>query len=147
MYDCLTAGAARGEEDCADLLALLSELRLHCAGNIILVFGAGGDRPRLRRIDMGRAAAQWADYAILTADNPRSERVEDICADIAAAIGSDIPWEIVPDRGAAIRRALELAQPGDIAALLGKGHETYIEENGVRRPFSEWKVLDEYFRQ
>ncbi len=127
--------------------ALLSELRLHCAGNIILVFGAGGDRPRLRRIDMGRAAAQWADYAILTADNPRSERVEDICADIAAAIGSDIPWEIVPDRGAAIRRALELAQPGDIAALLGKGHETYIEENGVRRPFSEWKVLDEYFRQ
>ena len=105
--------------------ALLSELRLHCAGNIILVFGAGGDRPRLRRIDMGRAAAQWADYAILTADNPRSERVEDICADIAAAIGSDIPWEIVPDRGAAIRRALELAQPGDIAALLGKGHETY----------------------
>lgn len=73
--------------------------------------------------------------------------MEDICADIAAAIGSDIPWEIVPDRGAAIRRALELAQPGDIAALLGKGHETYIEENGVRRPFSEWKVLDEYFRQ
>lgn len=127
--------------------ALLSELRLHCAGNIILVFGAGGDRPRLRRIDMGRAAAQWADYAILTTDNPRSERVEDICADIAAAIGSDIPWEIVPDRGAAIRRALELAQPGDIAALLGKGHETYIEEKGVRRPFSEWEVLDEYFRQ
>ena len=127
--------------------ALLSQLRPHCAGKIILVFGAGGDRPRLRRTDMGRAAAQWADYAILTTDNPRTERAEDICADIAAAIGSAIPWEIVPDRRAAIRRALDLAQPGDIAALLGKGHETYIEENGVRRHFSEWEVLAEYFRQ
>lgn len=127
--------------------ALLSQLRPHCAGKIILVFGAGGDRPRLRRTDMGRAAAQWADYAILTTDNPRTERAEDICADIADAIGSAIPWEIVPDRREAIRRALELAQPGDIAALLGKGHETYIEENGVRRPFSEWETLTEYFQR
>ena len=100
VYDCLCAGAERGEQDCAQFLALLSELRLHCAGNIILVFGAGGDRPRLRRIDMGRAAAQWADYAILTADNPRRERVEDICADIAAAIGSPASYRLV---GAAVR--------------------------------------------
>ena len=125
--------------------ALLSALGRTPHRSIILVFGAGGDRPRLRRTDMGRAAAQGADYSILTADNPRTEQVEDICRDIAAAIGHAIPYEVIPNRREAIFRALELARPGDIVALLGKGHETYIEENGVRRPFSEWAVLDEYF--
>ena len=124
--------------------AILSALAEHHPRRILLVFGAGGDRPKMRRVDMARAAARWADYAVLTADNPRSERVEDICADISAALG-DFPHETVPDRADAIRRALELAGPGDVVALLGKGHEGYIEENGVRRPFSEGAVLDEYF--
>ena len=131
----------------ASLAALLGELKCHPHRRILLVFGAGGDRPKIRRTDMGRAAAAGADYAILTADNPRSERVEDICADIAAAMGGAIPTETVPARGDAIRRALELAGPGDLVVLAGKGHEGYIEENGVRRPFSEWAVLEEYFRQ
>ena len=95
---------------------------------------------------MGRAAAQGADYAILTEDNPRSERTEDICADIERAIAGAIPTEVIPDRAAAILRALELAEPGDAVVLAGKGHEGYIEENGVRRPFSEWAVLDGYFQ-
>ena len=124
--------------------ALLEALAGHEHRRIILVFGAGGDRPKIRRMDMARAAAQGADYAVLTADNPRSERAEDICADIAAGLGT-MPCEIVTDRREAIFRALELARPGDVVALLGKGHERYIEENGVRRPFSEWEVLDEYF--
>lgn len=124
--------------------AILSALREHRPRRLILVFGAGGDRPKLRRADMARAAARWADYAVLTADNPRSEPVEDICADIAAALG-ELPHETVPDRREAIRRALDMARPGDVVALLGKGHETYIEENGVRRPFSERQVVDEYF--
>lgn len=124
--------------------AILSALAEHHPRRILLVFGAGGDRPKMRRVDMARAASELADYAVLTADNPRSERVEDICADISAALG-DFPHETVPDRAAAIRRALDLAGPGDVVALLGKGHEGYIEENGVRRPFSEWAVLDEYF--
>ena len=124
--------------------ALLGALAEHEHRKILLVFGAGGDRPRLRRVDMASAAAQGADYAVLTADNPRSERVEDICADIAAGLGA-LPYEIVPDRREAIFRALELAGPGDVVALLGKGHERYIEENGMRRPFSEWAVLDEFF--
>ena len=124
--------------------AILSALAEHRPRRIILVFGAGGDRPKLRRLDMARAAARWAHYAVLTEDNPRSERAEAICGDISAALG-DFPHEIVLNRAAAIRRALELAGPGDVVALLGKGHERYIEENGVRRPFSEWAVLDEYF--
>lgn len=125
--------------------ALLSALREGAQGRILLLFGAGGDRPRLRRVDMARAAAEGADYAVLTEDNPRSERAEDICRHIAAEIGDKIPWEIVSDRREAIFRILQLAQPGDIIALLGKGHETYIEQDGTRRFFSEWAVLDEYF--
>ena len=124
--------------------AILSALAEHHPQRIILVFGAGGDRPKMRRRDMARAAARWADYAVLTADNPRSEPVAGICADISAALG-DFPHETILSREDAIRRALDLAGPGDVVALLGKGHERYIEENGVRRPFSEWAVLDEYF--
>ena len=127
--------------------ALMETLRTCRPRRIIAVFGAGGDRPRIRRTEMGRAAARWADHAILTADNPRSERAEDICADIAAAMAGTIPTEIIPDRREAIFRALDLAGPGDVAALLGKGHEGYIEENGVRRPFSERAVVEEYFQR
>ena len=90
-------------------------------------------------------SARWADYAVLTADNPRSERVEGICADIAAELG-DLPHEIIPDRREAIFRALSLAGTGDVVALLGKGHEEYIEENSVRHPFSERAVVEEFFR-
>lgn len=125
--------------------ALLGALRECPHRKILLLFGAGGDRPKIRRADMARAAAQGADFAVITEDNPRSEPVADICADIAAEIGGSIPWEIVPDRREAIFRILHLARSGDIVALLGKGHETYIEVRGVRRPFSEWAVLDEYF--
>ena len=125
--------------------AILSALAQHHPRRIIAVFGAGGDRPKLRRTDMARAAARWVSRAVLTEDNPRSERAEDICADIAAVLGDAIPWEIVPDRRAAIFRALDLAGPGDVVALLGKGHEEYIEANGIRRPFSERRVVGEYF--
>ena len=125
--------------------ALMETLRAYHPRRIIAVFGAGGDRPRIRRAEMGRAAARWADHAVLTTDNPRSERAEDICEDIAAAIDGAIPVEIVPDRREAIFLALDLAGPGDVVALLGKGHEGYIEENGVRRPFSERDVVAEYF--
>jgi len=124
--------------------AVLSALREHHPRRIIAVFGAGGDRPKMRRTDMARSAARWADFAVLTEDNPRSERAEDVCADISAALG-EFPHEIVPDRRAAIFRALDLARPGEVVALLGKGHEAYIEEKGMRRPFSEAETVRAYF--
>lgn len=126
--------------------ALLTALRAYPHQHIIVVFGAGGDRPKIRRRDMARAAAELADYAVITTDNPRTEPAEAICADIAAVLGSAIGSVIIPDRRAAIFHALDMAQPGDIVALLGKGHEQYIEENGVRRYFSERAVLEEYFQ-
>ena len=78
--------------------ALLRALRPHVGGRIIAVLGAGGDRPPMRRRDMALAAAQGADYAVFTEDNPRSERAEDICAQMAAALDGAIPHTIVPDR-------------------------------------------------
>lgn len=129
----------------ASFCALFSTLREQGAGRILAVFGAGGDRPPMRRRELALAAEAGADYAVLTEDNPRSESAEDICAQIAGELRT-LPHEIRTDRREAIRHALDLARPGDVVALLGKGHETYIEACGVRRPFSEWAVLEEYFR-
>ncbi len=128
----------------ASFAALFAALREQGPRRIIAVFGAGGDRPPLRRREMARAAAAGADLAVITGDNPRSERVEDICAQITAHL-PDLPHVVIPDRREAIRRALDMARPGDIVALLGKGHEEYMEENGVRRHFSEREILEEYF--
>ena len=128
----------------ASFRALFSALREQKPNRIIAVFGAGGDRPPMRRQELARAAAEGADYAVITEDNPRSEPVEDICFQIALEMRG-LPHVVIPDRREAIRYALEIAQPGDLVALLGKGHEEYIEANGVRRHFSEWEVLEEYF--
>ena len=130
----------------ASFSALFHALRQQNPKRIIAVFGAGGDRPPLRRTEMARAAAEGADFAVITEDNPRSESVETICAQISAAM-PNLPHVIVTDRREAIFRALDMAQAGDVVALLGKGHEEYIETNGVRRHFSEREILDEYFKR
>ena len=123
--------------------ALLSALSAYPHRRLIVVFGAGGDRPPMRRRDMALAVAEWADLAVVTEDNPRWERVEDICAHITAALGSRIPWRVEYNRERAIRLALDLAGPEDLVALLGKGHERYIECQGVRRPLWEEEVVRE----
>ncbi len=127
--------------------SVLTTLKEYPHNRILVVFGAGGDRPRMRRTDMAREAAKYADFAVITMDNPRTERVEDICADITAGLEGRIPSVEIYDRREAIRCALDMAQSGDIVALLGKGHEEYIEINGVRTHFSERDVLDEYFSE
>jgi len=126
--------------------SLLSTLKEYDHDRIIVVFGAGGDRPRMRRTDMAREAAKYADFAVITTDNPRSEPVEAICADITDGLEGKIPSVEIYDRADAIRYALDMAGERDIVALLGKGHEEYIEVNGVRSHFSEREVLEAYFR-
>ncbi len=125
--------------------SLLTTLTSYDHHRIIVVFGAGGDRPRMRRTDMAREAAKYADFAVITADNPRTEPVEDICADITAGLEGKIPSVEIYDRREAIFFALDMAETGDIVALLGKGHEEYIEVHGKRTFFSEKEVLNEYF--
>jgi UDP-N-acetylmuramoyl-L-alanyl-D-glutamate--2,6-diaminopimelate ligase len=93
--------------------------------SLIVVFGCGGDRDRGKRPLMGKVSAELADLAIITSDNPRSEDPAAIIDEIipgAAATGR--PYEVEPDRRAAIRRAFDVARPGDVVVIAGKGHES-----------------------
>ena len=105
-------------------------------GRLICLFGCGGDRDAGKRPLMGRVAEQHADVVVLTSDNPRSENPQAILADIAAGMQS-APYAQVADRACAIALAIELARPGDIVLLAGKGHETTQESAGVKVPFSD----------
>jgi UDP-N-acetylmuramoyl-L-alanyl-D-glutamate--2,6-diaminopimelate ligase len=100
----------------------LHSLRAITAGRLICVFGAGGDRDRSKRPLLGRAAS-LADLAIITSDNPRSEDPAKIIADIVPGYSGATPAVIEPDREAAIRLAMDRAQPGDCVLIAGKGHE------------------------
>ena len=88
-----------------------------------------------------------AEVSLVPVQVPRGEAVEDICGQIAEELHGKIPYQIIPDRRRAILAALAQARPGDLVALLGKGHEGYIETGGIRRPFSEQAVLEEYARE
>jgi UDP-N-acetylmuramoyl-L-alanyl-D-glutamate--2,6-diaminopimelate ligase len=94
-------------------------------GRIITVFGAGGNRDKTKRPKMGRVATELSDITILTSDNPRFEKTEDIIEDIRAGLVADKMLYIEPDRREAIRVALTMAQHGDVILLAGKGHENY----------------------
>ncbi len=104
-----------------NVLRTLRELNPH---RLIVVFGCGGDRDRVKRPLMGRAAEQWSDYAIITSDNPRSEDPRAIIRDIEQSFKGK-NYEIVVDRAEAIKRAVSLAEARDIILIAGKGHETY----------------------
>ena len=95
-------------------------------GRLIGVFGWGGDRDRTKRPQMGRIAHDLADLVVVTSDNPRTEDPQQILQDIVAGIPAELPPEaVVGDRAAAIRQAIQLAQPGDGVLIAGKGHEDY----------------------
>lgn len=116
------------------LSTVLAALRPHAAGRLIVVFGAGGDRDRTKRPLMGRIAADLADIAIVTDDNPRSEDPAAIRAEVRA--GSAELQEI-GDRRAAIRAAAALLQTGDVLVVAGKGHEQGQTIAGVTHPFDD----------
>ncbi len=124
--------------------SLLQTLRDYHPKRLVCVFGCGGNRSKDRRYSMGEIGGRLADLCILTADNSRFERVEDILADIRGSIektgGAFIE---IPDRREAIRYSIVNAQPGDMIAVIGKGHEDYQEINGVRYPFLDRKVIEE----
>jgi UDP-N-acetylmuramoyl-L-alanyl-D-glutamate--2,6-diaminopimelate ligase len=94
---------------------------------------------------MGRIASQQADFAIVTSDNPRSERPEAIIDEILAGAVADV--EAIPDRRAAIIRAVELAQRGDVVVIAGKGHEQGQEIGGRILPFDDRDVAREALRR
>ena len=110
-------------------------------GRLITVFGAGGDRDRGKRPLMGRIARDRADVAIVTSDNPRSEDPLAIIQDVLQGAGMDV--EIDPDRRSAIRRAIGIAEPGDVVVIAGKGHEQGQDIGGVVQPFDDRAVARE----
>ena len=116
--------------------------RAFTRGKLIVVFGCGGDRDKGKRPLMGGIAEKGADYAIVTSDNPRTEDPDSIIDDIEAGMrGSN--HERVSDRHAAIQRAIELAEEGDIVLLAGKGHETYQIRGTTSYPFDEKEIVRE----
>jgi len=117
-------------------------------GRLLVVFGCGGDRDRGKRPQMGAAAAQLADVAYVTSDNPRSEDPEAIIADILTGIPDDRREMVVvePDRRRAIGAALAAARAGDVVVIAGKGHETGQLVGSERLPFDDREVADEVLR-
>ena len=107
---------------------------------IISVFGCGGNRDKSKRAIMGSVASELSDYVILTTDNPRNERVEDIIADIERGIKNN-NCEIIINREQAIRKAKFIAKAGDGVLILGKGMEDYIEINNQKFKYSDREVL------
>lgn len=111
-------------------------------GRLLIVFGCGGERDVGKRPLMGRAAQEGADLALVTTDNPRSEDPARIAEEVVAPMDS-ASYEIVLDRREAIARALELARPGDVVLLAGKGHETYQAVGDGKEPFDEPAIVAE----
>jgi UDP-N-acetylmuramoyl-L-alanyl-D-glutamate--2,6-diaminopimelate ligase len=120
-------------------------LREITPGRLLVVFGCGGDRDRGKRPLMMRAVLEGADAAWVTADNPRSEDLEQIFGDMRAELRGDEEERtvFVEDRRRAIHRALSVARPGDCVLIAGKGHETFQEFDGNVLPFDDRRVAAE----
>ena len=117
----------------------LGALRAHTGGRLTCVFGCGGDRDRGKRRVMGEIASRHADRVIVTSDNPRGEDPMAIIEDILSGIEGDVDIEV--DRAAAIKLAVDTAEPGDCVLVAGKGHESYQQIGSRRLPFSDVEQL------
>lgn len=125
---------------------VLRTIRPLVSGRLIVVFGAGGDRDPAKRPAMGAAVARYADLAVVTSDNPRTENPARIVAQVVAGVSRCDAVEVV-DRREAIGRALGVAAPGDTVLLAGKGHETYQVVGTERRPFNERRIVLDHLRK
>jgi UDP-N-acetylmuramoyl-L-alanyl-D-glutamate--2,6-diaminopimelate ligase len=116
---------------------------------VITVVGCGGNRDRAKRPMMAQTALQYSDRAIFTSDNPRNESPERILEDMMSGVGGKDKYRAlnIVDRQAAIRTACSLARPEDVVLVAGKGHETYQEVSGERRPFDDRAVILEYVKE
>jgi UDP-N-acetylmuramoyl-L-alanyl-D-glutamate--2,6-diaminopimelate ligase len=134
--------------DAASLARLLESAREPMArdGRIAIVFGCGGERDELKRPEMGAVAARLADFVILTNDNPRGEDPDAILSQIVAGItaeGRSTPVTTEQDRRRAIELAIEMARPGDVVIVAGKGHESTQAIGDTVVPFNDAQVVRE----
>lgn len=123
---------------------VISTLRQYNPNRLITMFGAGGNRPKIRRYEMGEASGRLSDLSVITEDNSRFEDVMDIIEDIKTGIAkTDGKYVVVPNRRDAIKYCIDNAQDGDIIVLAGKGHEDYQEINGVKYHMDEREIVAE----
>jgi len=123
---------------------VLKTVRTFTKNRLIVLFGCGGDRDRAKRPIMGEVAGRYADFCIITSDNPRSEDPMAIMKAIEEGVTrSGCEYVMIESRYKAIKKSLEMGQPGDVIVLAGKGHETYQEINGVKNHFDEKEIVAE----
>ncbi len=126
--------------------SILKTISAYHPHKMICVYGAGGKRAKSRRYEAGEVVARMNAFSVLTADNPRGEKVRDICNDIVEGLKlHNGEYVIVEDRKEALHYALDHAEAGDVVLCLGKGHETYqIMDDKTTLHFSEREIIEEY---
>jgi UDP-N-acetylmuramoyl-L-alanyl-D-glutamate--2,6-diaminopimelate ligase len=124
------------------LKSALCALRKYEPRRLICLFGSVGCRTQVRRAQMGAVAAEYADFSILTSDNPNTENPQAIIDEIAIQYEDPDSYISIADRKEAIKYAFEIAEQGDIVLLAGKGHERYQLINGKNEYFCEREILE-----
>jgi len=128
----------------ANILATINEIRTP-GQKLYTVVGCGGNRDKTKRPVMAKIAGEESDIAILTSDNPRFEKPEDILEDMKKGLDPTMKSLVISDRHEAIKTAVALAHPGDIILVAGKGHETYQTIEGVNSHFDDKEELQKAF--
>ena len=127
---------------------VLTTLRDITPGRLVMLFGCGGDRDRKKRPIMGKIAADLADFVIVTSDNPRTEKPEDIIEEILPGVKQGkAPYKVICDRVEAIRWAIENHADGDVILLCGKGHEDYQIISHEKIHMDEREIVAEELRR
>lgn len=123
---------------------VLQAARAICNKRVLCVFGCGGDRDKTKRPKMGAAAAELADFSIITSDNPRTEDPHRILLDIEVGVqrmrNKDVDYRVIEDRAEAIRTAIAMARKGDLVLIAGKGHEDYQIVGTTKHHFDDREV-------
>lgn len=127
---------------------ILTSVRDFCRGRLISVFGCGGDRDPIKRPIMGQIGVKYADFAIITSDNPRTEDPMAIIRDIEKGVKKEHgEYIVIEDRRRAIRYAMDIAEKNDIIVLAGKGHETYQDIGGHKTHLDEREEVAAHLRE
>lgn len=130
------------------LESILKATKSYSRGNVISVFGCGGNRDATKRPIMGEISGKIADYTIITSDNPRFEEPEEIIKEIECGIKkTNGKYECIIDRIEAIKKAIKIATKRDIIILAGKGHEPYQEIKGEKHSFDEREIVKNILKQ
>ena len=130
------------------LESLLTTLKEYHPKRLVCMFGCGGNRSKLRRYEMGEVSGKLADFTIITSDNPRYEKPEEIIADIVTGIKkTDGKYITITNRKEAIAYAIHHGEPGDVIILAGKGHEDYQEIEGKKYPMDERVLIQEILEE